>query len=73
METNATHLAKGDFLKKLNEELVNVAENIDNEDVEFSKQRSIKVTLTFKPNKETNAIDFNSSFITSLAGPKSDL
>lgn len=73
MKTNATHLANGDFLKKLNEELVNVAKNIDNEDVEFSKQRSIKATLTFKPNKETNTVEFNSNFVTSLAGPKSNL
>ena len=48
---NLETLAGGAFAEKLNEALMQVAENIQNPNTEATTKRQIQITLKFAPNK----------------------
>lgn len=53
---NLETLADGAFTQKLNEALLQVAENIQNTNTEATARRSITVTLKFDPDKDRELI-----------------
>lgn len=50
---NLETLAGGAFAEKLNEALMQVAENIQNPNTEATTKRQIQITLKFAPNKKS--------------------
>ena len=52
---NLETLAGGAFAEKLNEALMQVAENIQNPNTEATTKRQIQITLKFAPNKNETA------------------
>lgn len=68
---NLETLADGAFTQKLNEALLQVAENIQNANTEATARRSITVTLKFDPDKDRELIRTTISVQTKLAAAES--
>lgn len=64
---NLESLADGAFAEKLNEALVQVAENIQNPNTEATTKRQIQVMLKFSPNKTRQLVSTQISVTTKLA------
>lgn len=60
-------LAGGAFTEKLNEALMQVAENIQNPNTEATTKRQIQITLKFAPNKTRQLVSTQISVTTKLA------
>ena len=68
---NLETLADGAFTQKLNEALLQVAENIQNTNTEATARRSITVTLKFDPDKDRELIRTTIAVQTKLAAAES--
>lgn len=66
-QINLEELAGGAFAEKLNEALMQVAENIQNPNTEATTKRQINITLKFAPNKSRQVINTQISVTTKLA------
>lgn len=64
---NLESLAGGAFAEKLNEALMQVAENIQNPNTEATTKRQIQVLLKFAPNKTRQLVSTQISVTTKLA------
>lgn len=64
---NLESLAAGAFAEKLNEALMQVAENIQNPNTEATTKRQIQVLLKFSPNKTRQLVSTQISVTTKLA------
>jgi hypothetical protein len=64
---NLETLAGGAFTEKLNEALVQVAENIQNPNTDAVAKRSITVTIKFAPNKSRQMVNTSIAVTTKLA------
>lgn len=64
---NLEKLAGGAFTEKLNEALMQVAENIQNPNTEATTKRQINITLKFAPNKSRQVINTQIAVTTKLA------
>ena len=64
---NLETLAGGAFTEKLNEALMQVAENIQNPNTEATTKRQIQITLKFAPNKTRQLVSTQISVTTKLA------
>lgn len=64
---NLETLAGGAFAEKLNEALVQVAENIQNPNTEATTKRQITVNIKFSPNKTRQMVGTQISVTTKLA------
>ncbi len=64
---NLESLADGAFAEKLNEALMQVAENIQNPNTEATTKRQIQVLLKFSPNKTRQLVSTQISVTTKLA------
>ena len=66
-QINLEELAGGAFAEKLNEALMQVAENIQNPNTEATTKRQINIILKFAPNKSRQVINTQISVTTKLA------
>ena len=66
-QINLERLAGGAFAEKLNEALMQVAENIQNPNTEATTKRQINITIKFAPNKSRQVINTQISVTTKLA------
>lgn len=66
-QINLEKLAGGAFAEKLNEALMQVAENIQNPNTEATTKRQINIMLKFAPNKSRQVINTQISVTTKLA------
>lgn len=64
---NLETLAGGAFAEKLNEALMQVAENIQNPNTEATTKRQIQITLKFAPNKTRQLVSTQIAVTTKLA------
>ena len=64
---NLETLAGGAFAEKLNEALMQVAENIQNPNTEATTKRQINIAIKFAPNKSRQVINTQISVTTKLA------
>lgn len=64
---NLESLAGGAFAEKLNEALMQVAENIQNPNTEATTKRQIQILLKFAPNKTRQLVSTQISVTTKLA------
>lgn len=64
---NLETLAGGAFAEKLNEALMQVAENIQNQNTEATAKRGITVNIKFTPNKTRQMVSTSISVSTKLA------
>lgn len=64
---NLETLAGGAFAEKLNEALVQVADNIQNPNTEATTKRQINVTIKFAPNKTRQLVNTQIAVTTKLA------
>lgn len=64
---NLETLAGGAFAEKLNEALLEVAENIQNQNTEATAKRGITITLKFSPNKSRQLVNTQIAVTTKLA------
>lgn len=64
---NLETLAGGAFAEKLNEALMQVAENIQNPNTEATTKRQIQITLKFTPNKTRQLVSTQIAVTTKLA------
>lgn len=64
---NLETLAGGAFAEKLNEALMQVAENIQNPNTEATTKRQIQITLKFAPNKTRQLVSTQITVTTKLA------
>lgn len=64
---NLEALAGGAFAEKLNEALVQVAENIQNPNTEATTKRQIQITIKFAPNKTRQLVSTQIAVTTKLA------
>ena len=64
---NLEMLAGGAFAEKLNEALLQVAENIQNENTDATAKRGITVNIKFAPNKARNMVHTQIAVTTKLA------
>ena len=64
---NLETLAGGAFAEKLNEALVQVADNIQNPNTEATTKRQINVTIKFAPNKTRQLVNTQIAVATKLA------
>lgn len=64
---NLETLAGGAFVEKLNEALMQVAENIQNPNTEATTKRQIQITLKFAPNKTRQLVSTQIAVTTKLA------
>ena len=64
---NLEELAGGAFAEKLNEALVQVAENIQNQNTEATAKRGITVNIKFAPNKSRQIVNTSIAVTTKLA------
>ena len=64
---NLEALAGGAFAEKLNEALMQVADNIQNPNTEATTQRQINVTIKFAPNKTRQLVNTQIAVTTKLA------
>ena len=64
---NLEKLAGGAFAEKLNEALMQVAENIQNQNTEATAKRGITVNIKFTPNKSRQMVSASISVTTKLA------
>lgn len=64
---NLETLAGGAFAEKLNEALMQVAENIQNQNTEATAKRGITVNIKFAPNKSRQMVSTSISVTTKLA------
>ena len=64
---NLEALAGGAFAEKLNEALVQVADNIQNPNTEATTKRQINVTIKFAPNKTRQLVNTQIAVTTKLA------
>ena len=64
---NLEALAGGAFAEKLNEALIQVADNIQNPNTEATTKRQINVTIKFAPNKTRQLINTQIAVTTKLA------
>ena len=66
-QINLERLAGGAFAEKLNEALMQVAENIQNPNTEATTKRQINIAIKFAPNKSRQVINTQISVTTKLA------
>lgn len=66
---NLEALAGGAFAEKLNEALMQVAENIQNPNTEATTKRQITVNIKFTPNKTRQMVGTQIAVTTKLAAP----
>lgn len=66
-QINLERLAGGAFAEKLNEALMQVAENIQNPNTEATTKRQINISIKFAPNKSRQVINTQISVTTKLA------
>lgn len=66
-QINLERLAGGAFAEKLNEALMQVAENIQNPNTEATTKRQINIAIKFAPNKSRQVISTQISVTTKLA------
>lgn len=66
-QINLEKLAGGAFAEKLNEALMQVAENIQNPNTEATNKRQINIAIKFAPNKSRQIINTQISVTTKLA------
>ena len=66
-QINLERLAGGAFAEKLNEALMQVAENIQNPNTEATTKRQINIAIKFAPNKSRQVINPQTSVTTKLA------
>lgn len=66
-QINLEKLAGGAFAEKLNEALMQVAENIQNPNTEATNKRQINIVIKFAPNKSRQIINTQISVTTKLA------
>lgn len=66
-QINLERLAGGAFVEKLNEALMQVAENIQNPNTEATTKRQINIAIKFAPNKSRQVINTQISVTTKLA------
>lgn len=66
-QINLERLAGGAFAEKLNEALMQVAENIQNPNTEATTKRQINIAIKFAPNKSRQVINTQISATTKLA------
>lgn len=64
---NLEALAGGAFAEKLNEALIQVADNIQNPNTEATTKRQINVTIKFAPNKTRQLVNTQIAVTTKLA------
>lgn len=64
---NLEALADGAFAEKLNEALIQVADNIQNPNTEATTKRQINVTIKFAPNKTRQLVNTQIAVTTKLA------
>ena len=68
-QINLERLAGGAFAEKLNEALMQVAENIQNPNTEATTKRQINIAIKFAPNKSRQVI--NTQISRPLPAPRS--
>lgn len=64
---NLEELAGGAFAEKVNEAIMQVAENIQNPNTDATARRKVQVVLTFAPNKTRQMVNTTISVTTKLA------